>query len=172
MGHGMKIEAIVLPTSEFANKIDLIIQNKKIRRKYSCNIDKYNRLGRISDDQYRAGLRLYADAIMGGVLANMKAIDYMRQPSGGGDSSWQRAEKHKAFGDAMYKSDLGNLERQMLWHVVIFDNDVSSFHANRHFAAELLKETLATLAEYYKSFTKVQEEHNRMRPVGNEISIY
>lgn len=153
--HDNKI--IELPALEQIKKGLLVVRGGKYRSQYATKLEKYHAGGSISEDQYRAGDRLYQDAYHGGVLNQLKAIDYTKAKEGGRDfkdleqMSWLRADKHKQFSDAMFCTEIGRVQRDILWWVCIFDCETSGFSDNRNFAIGLLRETLNELARYYKN---------------------
>lgn len=142
---------IELPNAEQIKKGLFKISGGKIRRKYASALEKYFAYGSIDDEQYRAGQRLYEDAYNGGVLSNLKAIDYSKmRTSTKEDMSWYVDDKRKKFSNAMFSKEIGRVQREILWHVVIFDEDIIKFDKNRHYAIGLLRETLNELVRHYK----------------------
>lgn len=155
-GQPYENKIIEIPNKQQMNKNEYVVREGKFRKKYATNLERYYAEGILSEDQYRAGDRLYQDAYHGGVLSQIKAIDYTAAKENPGgikkmEMSWLRADKHKSFSDAMHSTEIGRLGRDILWHICIFDFNIKSFDENRHFASGLLRETLNELVRYYRN---------------------
>jgi hypothetical protein len=160
----MPHKEIVFPTPEQRSKEQYVIKSGKIRKKYKTVIEKYHASGSLNDSQLSAAETLYCDARIGGVLSNMRSMDYTKlvTPVRGrpGEQSWKQAHHHRRFLDAMFSPNIGRMNREVLWHVVIMDCEISSFtRISRSFAAIVLREALTDLAEHYRKPRKrVYEE--------------
>lgn len=147
---------IELPTKEQRLKSPYVATEGKVRKKYATVLEEYYGKGYISLDQFNAGERLHADAYHGGVLSQLKAIDYTRAKEAAAsvkalhEISEFKADKHHNFSNAMYNPEIGRVQREILYHICIFDMDASSF-GQRHFAMGLLRETLNELIRYYRN---------------------
>lgn len=149
-------QVVELPPKEQLKKNEYIISSGKIRKKYASNLEKYLSLGTIDQNQYRAGLRLHQDAVMGGLMAEARGIDYTRflMPRSAfkeREATEYATDRRKSYREAMYCKDIGRSQREILWHVAILDNDVNSFPGGRDYARVLLRETLTDLANHYKT---------------------
>lgn len=134
-----------------------ITKEGKTRRKYDSALDKYFALMTIDERMYRAGKQLYEDAYIGGVLSTIKGLDTTKFMVAGTGTSyryhemgWLKADKHKSFSDAMFDKNLGQVGRDILWHTVIFDNDLYSFNKSTQVTKFIFREALDQLARHYE----------------------
>lgn len=148
------------PNLNNQEKHEYLQSEGRYRLKYNSNLEKYLDTNVINEDQFRAGMRLYQDAVKGGVLSGIKGQDYtsFMQPRGSGGKRADHisdyvAIKQQEFGNAMYSQELGRKDRQILWHICIEDGDLSSFDpAERStlYARKCLKEALQSLLHHYR----------------------
>lgn len=147
---------IELPTKEQRQKSIYIATEGKVRKKYATVLEEYYGKGYISEDQFRAGERLHSDAYHGGVLSQLKAIDYTRAKEAAASSkaleqiSEFRADKHHNFSNAMYNTDIGRAGRDVLYNICIFDMSASDL-GPRHYVMGALRVTLNELVRYYRN---------------------
>jgi hypothetical protein len=145
---------IELPAIEQIRKAMFTVVDGKYKKPYASLLEKYYVKGIISEAQYHAGTRLYTDAYYGGVLSQLKAIDYTKAKEIGStikfDMSVNQADKHHNFSNAINNNEFGRIQKDILWHVCIFDMPLNQFSDNKMFASGLLRETLNELVRYYK----------------------
>jgi hypothetical protein len=145
---------IELPNIEQIKKAMFVVVNNKYQKKYATNLERYYHTGIISEAQYYAGTRLYCDAYYGGVLSQMKAIDYTRAKEIGSTNKYEmssnQADKHHNFSNAINCKEIGRIQRDILWRICIYDESIQDFCEDKRFAAGLLRETLNELVRYYR----------------------
>lgn len=136
---------------------EFIVKEGRAERKNATVIDKYYVMGTINQEMYRAARKLYEDAYIGGVLSELKGIDPTRflMPGGGvsyraDEISWMKADKQRQFSQAMNYIDLKAENKDILWHVAIFDFTLYSFNKNTKYTKRLLCESLDILIKHYK----------------------
>jgi hypothetical protein len=146
---------IELPAIEQIRKAMFVVTNGKYRKQYATLLERYFCTGIISKAQFHAGTRLYSDAYYGGVLSQIKALDYTKAKEIGSTKKYEmssnQAEKHHNFSNAINSKELGRIQKDILWHVCIFDEPLNKFSDNKMFASGLLRETLNELIHHYRN---------------------
>lgn len=149
--------AFELPTKEHSQKEEFILSEGKVKKKYATNLEKYYYRGSLDIDQYNAGIRLNKDAILGGLFGpGLKGIDYSTfavvSTTGYREAelSDMQIDRRTSFSNAMHNKEFGRIQRDVLWHVCVMDNDITSFNpASPHYSRVLLSETLHDLHRFY-----------------------
>lgn len=146
--------AIELPNPKQLLEKMFIVKDGKF---YRPNVlEKCFDRGSISELQYRAGMIMFEDAYFGLILSGLKGMDPTRaseprtrnyKPT---EMTYDQARSHKNWSDAFYNERLGDIQRQILWHVVVNDKPISDAAKERHYALGLLRETLNDLVRYYQ----------------------
>jgi hypothetical protein len=150
-------KAFEVPNKEQAAKKEYITTDRGIRAKYESNLHRYLAQGIITEDQFRAGNRLFISATVGGALSGIKGMDPttmgMTSTGAKGEMSDYRCEKYMEYLAAMNAPNLGRVNKNILYWVCILDNDLTSFDQSQkndtRYAKRLLAESLTDLVEFY-----------------------
>lgn len=150
-------EPIVPPTPERLARGEVVRDGKHMRVRYSTQLEKLVGMGKISEEEYKAGCCLWVDFRMAGLDPRM-SVDIARHLAGGSGGTTDPAGERQLHHLQRYRAALRYLNysyRDIVLSVCCLDLSLTEYTAKyeelkKGFACFKLREALGELARFYK----------------------